>query len=79
MLVSSIGYVNTNKVSHSEPVVNNNQSAKTSLAEGFGHFNENDSVPNNDTNFFKAVYNSLKSLFVKDSSNDSSKYLSLIA
>lgn len=78
MLVSSIGYFDVLKLSSSESSVKN-QSSKTNLTEGFGHFKEKEQSRNNDSNLLVSFLNSFKSLFNKEKSQDSSKYLSLIA
>ena len=77
MLVSSIGYFDVSKISCAENSVKNQQN-KTNLTEGFGHFKEK-KTNNNDLNFITSFINSFKSLFFKEKSQDSSRYLSLIA
>lgn len=78
MLVSSIGYFDVLKVSCAESTTKN-QTQKNNLTEGFGHFREKEQNNSNDSNLFVSLINSFKSLFNKEKSQDSSKYLSLIA
>lgn len=76
MLVSSIGYFTVQKTVVPDNVVKN-QTNKTSLNEGFGY--SNDKVQNTtNSNFLSSFIESFKSLFVKKS-DETSKYLSLIA
>lgn len=75
MLVSSIGYFDVSKVSYAE-----NSVSKTNLTEGFGHFKEKKTNScRNDLKLFSDFINSFKSFFLKENSQESSKYLSLIA
>ena len=77
MLVSSIGYFTVNKTIVPSNVIKDKSVNKASLNEGFGY--SNDKVKqNNDTGFVKSCLESFKSLFMKKS-DESSKYLSLIA
>lgn len=78
MLVSSIGYFDVSKPYCADNATKN-QTPKINLTEGFGHFNEKKQTQNNDSNLLVSFVNSFKSLFNKEKSQDSSKYLSLIA
>ena len=78
MLVSSIGYFEHKKTIVPDNVVKN-QSTKINLSEGFGHFNQNNKSLNCDTKKIKTFVDSFKSLINKNKSDESSKYLSLIA
>lgn len=82
MLVSSIGYFNNASMSYVSNMDSNvkNQASKVNLTEGFGHYNDKDcSVNKNNAGMVSRVLNSVKSFFVNSKSNESSKYLSLIA
>lgn len=76
MLVSSIGYFTVNKTVVPDNVIKN-QTSKIALNEGFGYSNEKTNQ-NDDSSFVKTFLDSFKSLFMKKS-DESSKYLELIA
>lgn len=81
MLVSAIGYFNSASVA---PAVNadnsvKNQPTKVNLTEGFGHYNDNNYSNDNNSGLFANILNSFKSFISGGKSNESSKYLSLIA
>lgn len=76
MLVSSIGYFDAKLNNNYADNSMKNQPSKTNLSEGFGK----NTVKHLETvGFMKKLVRSIKSLFVKDKTNDSSKSLSLIA
>lgn len=77
MLVSSIGYFTVNKTIVPSNVIKDKSMNKASLNEGFGYSNDK-SKQNNDSSFMKTFLDSFKSLFMKKT-DESSKYLSLIA
>jgi hypothetical protein len=77
MLVSSIGYFKplTNMVNRDYVV--NNQSSKVNLNEGFGHINN--VAAQGDETMFTRFLDSCKVLFSNNKSDESRKYLSMIA
>ncbi len=77
MLVSSIGYFDATKTSNMNSSVKN-QTAKANLTEVFGHVSVDSKVSNNDSGFLKNLVSSFRSLFSKNESRESSKYLSLV-
>lgn len=78
MLVSSIGYFEHKKTVIPDNVIRN-QGTKISLAEGFGHYDQYNKSQKSDSSFIKTFVDSFKSLLEKNKSDETSKYLSLIA
>lgn len=78
MLVSSIGYFEHKKTIIPDNVIKN-QSTKINLAEGFGHYDQYNKLQKSDSGFIKTFIDSFKSLLEKSKSDETSKYLSLIA
>lgn len=78
MLVSSIGYFEHSKTIIPDNVIKN-QNTKINLSEGFGHYNQYNKLQKCDSGFMKAFVDSFKSLLEKSKSDETSKYLSLIA
>lgn len=78
MLVSSIGYFEHKKTIVPDNVIKN-QSTKVNLSEGFGHFNQANNFQRSEAGFVKTFIDSFISLVNKNKSDESSKYLSLIA
>lgn len=78
MLVSSIGYFEHKKTIIPDNVIQN-QSTKINLAEGFGHYDQYNKLQKSDSGFIKTFVDSFKSLLEKSKSDETSKYLSLIA
>ena len=77
MLVSSIGYFKPVTTVYSDNVVNSQlTNNKSSLSEGFGHYNQSNIVQNK--GFMDSFLNICRSVFSRDNSDKSSKYLSLI-
>ncbi len=80
MLVSGIGYLNSNSKSLYGLESNKNQVQKSQLGEGFGHVNVSvasiDSAKN--SNVLDTLAATLQSLFIRKA-DDTKKYLSLIA
>ena len=80
MLVSSIGYLNAVRSVYNDNMVKNQNGKSSSLAEGFGHFNQKvEYVNNENSGFLDRVVDSFRALFNGAKSDDSSKCLSLIA
>ncbi len=80
MLVSGIGYLNSNSKSLYGLESNNNQVQKSQLGEGFGHVNESvyPMVNEKNTNVLGDLASTLQSFFIHKA-DDTKKYLSLIA
>lgn len=80
MLVSGIGYLNSNSKSLYGLESNNNQVQKSQLGEGFGHVNEPVFPIANEknTNVLDNLAATLQSFFIRKA-DDTKKYLSLIA
>lgn len=80
MLVSGIGYLNSNSKSLYGLESNNNQVQKSQLGEGFGHVNESvlPIMNEKNANVLDTLATTLQSLFIRKA-DDTKKYLSLIA
>lgn len=81
MLVSAIGYLNSSSKSLYGVESNKNQSSKSQLSEGFGHFTEyvnSASYDNNNQNILSNIACSIQTLFTPKA-DETKKYLSLIA
>ena len=77
MLVSSIGYFDVkSNISHNENATK--CQPKKSLGEGFGQYGKKSSEFVKTTGVVKRIFNAFKSLFVKNTNEDYSKYLSLV-
>ncbi len=80
MLVSSIGYLNAVKNVYNDDMIKNQNVKSSSLSEGFGHFNQKiDYNSNDNSSFLVKVVDNFKSLFSNNATDESSKFLSLIA
>lgn len=79
MLVSSIGYLNTVKSPYNDYVVTNQNVKGNSLSEGFGHYDNKPASEVYQRSFLISVMDSFKMLFSNKKSDESSKYLSLVA
>ena len=78
ILLSYLVYFDNKKNIIPDNVIQN-QSTKINLAEGFGHYDQYNKLQKSDSGFIKTFVDSFKSLLEKSKSDETSKYLSLIA
>lgn len=79
MLVSAIGYLNSNSKSLYGIESNKNQSSKSQLSEGFGHVTDAINTKSyKDENILSSLASSIQTFFTPKV-DETKKYLSLIA